>query len=168
MRPSLPPQAARDLLARVGELGAEELGAALTQYGVKAPDTKNDISAPFPFNLMFKCAPLRTLRLLRLLCCSCWTAPALQMLALPLDHPLPATLPLIEPSLPGSPARRTSIGPRGDLVGYLRPETAQGIFVNFKDLLYYNGSKLPFAAAQVRRRGRVLGRCVIALAGWPL
>lgn len=47
-------QAARDLLARVGELGAEELGAALTQYGVKAPDTKNDISAPFPFNLMFK------------------------------------------------------------------------------------------------------------------
>ncbi len=50
----LPPQAARDLLARVGELGAEELGAALTQYGVKAPDTKNDISAPFPFNLMFK------------------------------------------------------------------------------------------------------------------
>ncbi len=47
---------------------------------------------------------------------------------------------------------RTSIGPRGDLVGYLRPETAQGIFVNFKDLLYYNGSKLPFAAAQVRPR----------------
>ena len=35
------------------------------------------------------------------------------------------------------------------MVGYLRPETAQGIFVNFKDLLYYNGSKLPFAAAQV-------------------
>ena len=33
---------------------------------------------------------------------------------------------------------RTSIGPRGDMVGYLRPETAQGIFVNFKDLLYYN------------------------------
>ena len=98
------------------------------------------------------------------------------------------------------PPHRTSIGPRGDLVGYLRPETAQvgvqrgagwaaavvavdcphhhakrscssegpcsalqsftllaclplppqGIFVNFKDLLYYNGSKLPFAAAQVR------------------
>lgn len=32
---------------------------------------------------------------------------------------------------------------------YLRPETAQGIFVNFKDLYYYNGSKLPFAAAQI-------------------
>lgn len=25
--------------------------------------------------------------------------------------------------------------------------------MNFKDLLYYNGSKLPFAAAQVRWRG---------------
>lgn len=35
------------------------------------------------------------------------------------------------------------------MVGYLRPETAQGIFVNFRDLLYYNGGKLPFAAAQI-------------------
>lgn len=25
----------------------------------------------------------------------------------------------------------------------------QGIFVNFRDLLYYNGGKLPFAAAQI-------------------
>lgn len=53
-RRPLAPQAARDLLARVGELGAADLGAALKQYGVKAPDTKNDISEPFPFNLMFK------------------------------------------------------------------------------------------------------------------
>jgi glycyl-tRNA synthetase len=43
------------------------------KYGVRAPDTNNDISDPFPFNLMFK----------------------------------------------------TSIGPRGDAVGFLRPETAQ-------------------------------------------
>ncbi len=27
---------------------------------------------------------------------------------------------------------QTSIGPSGDMVGFLRPETAQGIFVNFK------------------------------------
>ena len=27
---------------------------------------------------------------------------------------------------------KTSIGPKGDNVGYLRPETAQGIFVNFR------------------------------------
>lgn len=32
---------------------------------------------------------------------------------------------------------------------YMRPETAQGIFVNFKELYYYNGNKLPFAAAQI-------------------
>lgn len=47
---------------------------------MKAPDTGNDIGAPFAFNLMFK----------------------------------------------------TSIGPRGDMVGFMRPETAQGIFVNFR------------------------------------
>lgn len=61
-------------------MSAAELGEQLTKYGVKAPDTKNDISKPFPFNLMF----------------------------------------------------RTTIGPRGDSVGFLRPETAQGIFVNFR------------------------------------
>ena len=48
----------------------DTLAAKLKQYGAKAPDTGNDITNPFPFNLMFK----------------------------------------------------TSIGPRGDLVGYLRPE----------------------------------------------
>ena len=73
-------QEVKNLLATIEELDAPGLGAALTEYGVKAPDTGNDISAPFPFNLMFK----------------------------------------------------TSIGPRSDQVGYLRPETAQGIFVNFK------------------------------------
>ncbi|GBF92515.1 hypothetical protein Rsub_04619 [Raphidocelis subcapitata] len=87
----------KDLLAGVGEMDGAALGALITRFGIKAPDTKNDLSPPFPFNLMFK----------------------------------------------------TSIGPKGDMVGYLRPETAQGIFVNFRDLLYYNGSKLPFAAAQI-------------------
>uniref|UniRef100_A0A061R117 Glycine--tRNA ligase n=1 Tax=Tetraselmis sp. GSL018 TaxID=582737 RepID=A0A061R117_9CHLO len=86
------------ILAEVGEMNTpEKIGKYLTEFGVKAPDTGNDISAPFAFNLMFK----------------------------------------------------TSIGPKGDNVGFLRPETAQGIFVNFRDLLYYNGSKLPFAAAQI-------------------
>ena len=73
-------QEANHLLATVDELSSKQLGDALTSYGVKSPDTKNDISAPFPFNLMFK----------------------------------------------------TSIGPKGDQVGYLRPETAQGLFVNFR------------------------------------
>ncbi|GIX92978.1 glycine--tRNA ligase [Caerostris darwini] len=43
----------------------------------------------------------------------------------------------------------TSIGPTGNLKGFLRPETAQGIFVNFKRLLQFNQGRLPFAAAQI-------------------
>ena len=73
-------QEVEGLLRRIDELDAQQLGAALTAYEVTAPETKNGISAPFNFNLMF----------------------------------------------------RTSIGPKGDLTGFLRPETAQGIFVNFK------------------------------------
>ena len=86
-----------DVLARLDELGAEELGTQIAKYECKAPETGNEISDPYPFNLMFA----------------------------------------------------TSIGPRGDTKGYLRPETAQGIFVNFPRLLNYNGMKLPFAAAQL-------------------
>lgn len=43
----------------------------------------------------------------------------------------------------------TQIGPTGLIKGFLRPETAQGIFVNFKRLLEFNQGKLPFAAAQI-------------------
>jgi glycyl-tRNA synthetase len=43
----------------------------------------------------------------------------------------------------------TSIGPTGIIKGFLRPETAQGMFVNFKRLLEFNQGKLPFAAAQI-------------------
>ncbi|KAJ6216538.1 hypothetical protein RDWZM_007695 [Blomia tropicalis] len=43
----------------------------------------------------------------------------------------------------------TSIGPSGNVKGFLRPETAQGIFVNFKRLLEFNQRKIPFAVAQV-------------------
>merc|ERR1719290_580455 len=44
---------------------------------------------------------------------------------------------------------QTNIGPTGAVKGFLRPETAQGIFVNFKRLLEFNQGKLPFAAAQI-------------------
>ncbi|KAL2462294.1 Glycine--tRNA ligase 1 [Abeliophyllum distichum] len=87
----------RHVLAVLDDLSAEELGAKIKEYGITAPDTKNSLSDPYPFNLMFQ----------------------------------------------------TSIGPSGLSPGYMRPETAQGIFVNFKDLYYYNGNKLPFAAAQI-------------------
>jgi glycyl-tRNA synthetase len=83
--------------AQADNYNVDELHDALTKYGAKAPDTGNDISEPFPFNLMFP----------------------------------------------------TPIGPSGKEQGYLRPETAQGMFVNFKRLLEFNGGRLPFAAAQV-------------------
>ncbi|RHY91124.1 hypothetical protein DYB35_010391, partial [Aphanomyces astaci] len=41
------------------------------------------------------------------------------------------------------------IGPEGHNVGYLRPETAQGIFLNFRRLLEYNAGKIPFGCAQI-------------------
>ncbi|MED6183617.1 hypothetical protein PIB30_039364 [Stylosanthes scabra] len=87
----------KHVLATLDDLSAEALGAKIKEYGITAPETKNPLSDPYPFNLMFQ----------------------------------------------------TSIGPSGLSPGYMRPETAQGIFVNFKDLYYYNGNKLPFAAAQI-------------------
>lgn len=60
---------------------AEELHDMLKKYSVKSPtNPENELTQPFPFNLMFK----------------------------------------------------TTIGPEGTSVGYLRPETAQGLFVNFR------------------------------------
>ncbi|XVE63781.1 hypothetical protein DITRI_Ditri07aG0047500 [Diplodiscus trichospermus] len=87
----------KHVLAVLDDLSAEELGEKIREYGIVASDTKNPLSDPYPFNLMFQ----------------------------------------------------TSIGPSGLSPGFMRPETAQGIFVNFKDLYYYNGNKLPFAAAQI-------------------
>ncbi|KAL8481006.1 hypothetical protein ACS0TY_027515 [Phlomoides rotata] len=87
----------KHVLVVLDDLSSEELGRKIKEYGITAPDTKNSLSDPYPFNLMFQ----------------------------------------------------TSIGPSGLSPGYMRPETAQGIFVNFKDLYYYNGNKLPFAAAQI-------------------
>ncbi|XP_010495983.1 PREDICTED: glycine--tRNA ligase, mitochondrial 1-like [Camelina sativa] len=87
----------KNVLALLEDLSCQELGLKIKEYGITAPHTKNPLSDPYPFNLMFQ----------------------------------------------------TSIGPSGQSPGYMRPETAQGIFVNFRDLYYYNGKKLPFAAAQV-------------------
>ena len=43
----------------------------------------------------------------------------------------------------------TQIGPEGNLQGFLSPETAQGMFMNYRRLFDYNGHRFPFAAAQV-------------------
>ena len=43
----------------------------------------------------------------------------------------------------------SEIGPTGQFKGYLRPETAQGIFINFRKLIEYNNGRMPFSAAQI-------------------
>jgi glycyl-tRNA synthetase len=53
------------------------------------------------------------------------------------------------PCFPFNLMFKTSIGPEGTAVGFLRPETAQGLFVNFRRLLDANAGKMPFAAAQI-------------------
>ncbi|KAG8908276.1 Glycine--tRNA ligase 1, mitochondrial [Tulasnella sp. 403] len=48
----------------------------------------------------------------------------------------------------------SSIGPTGKVKGYLRPETAQGHFLNFIRLLAFNNGQIPFASAQIGRSFR--------------
>lgn len=84
-------------IARLDEVGASELNAMISKYGLTSPTTGSSLTFPSEFNLMFQ----------------------------------------------------TTIGPHASSRGFLRPETAQGIFVNFNDLYKYNGQRLPFAAAQI-------------------
>merc|ERR1719235_84358 len=79
-----------------------ELYAVFQKYGIKSPETGNDLSEPYEFNLMFP----------------------------------------------------TPIGPGGYLQGYLRPETAQGIFLNYKFCCEQNSNRLPFGVAQVGKAFR--------------
>ncbi|EPE08998.1 glycyl-trna synthetase 1 [Ophiostoma piceae UAMH 11346] len=48
----------------------------------------------------------------------------------------------------------TQIGPSGGLQGYLRPETAQGQFLNFSKLLEFNMQSMPFASASIGKSYR--------------
>jgi glycyl-tRNA synthetase len=49
---------------------------------------------------------------------------------------------------------KTQIGPGTQRRGYLRPETAQGIFIDFSRLLRFYRDKLPFGVAQVGKSYR--------------
>lgn len=49
---------------------------------------------------------------------------------------------------------KTNVGPLEGTTAYLRPETAQGIFVNFKNVLNSMRAKLPFGIAQVNKSFR--------------
>eukprot|EP00960_Hanusia_phi_P050080 759980-Hanusia_phi.AAC.6 len=98
----------KDLTA-ADSFSREELGAKIKEYGrvrlvasIKAPETGNELTDPYEFNLMFP----------------------------------------------------TPIGPSGLLQGYLRPETAQGIFLNYKFAAEQNSDKMPFGVAQIGKSYR--------------
>ncbi|KAH6564115.1 hypothetical protein BASA62_008050 [Batrachochytrium salamandrivorans] len=48
----------------------------------------------------------------------------------------------------------TQIGPTGQFKGFMRPETAQGHFLNFKKLLEFNNEQMPFASASIGKSFR--------------
>jgi glycyl-tRNA synthetase len=87
----------RKLNLAVDKMDEKELDEIIKKYKIKSPDTNNDLSPSYKFNLMFE----------------------------------------------------TPIGPQGTIRGFLRPETAQGHFVNFRKLLEFNGGKIPFASASI-------------------
>ncbi|PYH86604.1 glycyl-tRNA synthetase [Aspergillus uvarum CBS 121591] len=49
---------------------------------------------------------------------------------------------------------QTSIGPSSNMPGFLRPETAQGQFLNFHKLLDFNQQSMPFASASIGKSFR--------------
>ena len=61
----------------------------------------------------------------------------------------PATGADLLPCFPFNLMFATSIGPTGTAAGFLRPETAQGMFVNFRRLYDYNCGRMPMAVAQI-------------------
>lgn len=66
----------------------------------------------------------------------------------------PATDGPLEPPMAFNLMFETAIGPSGQLRGFLRPETAQGQFLNFNKLLEFNNSKTPFASASIGKSFR--------------
>ena len=108
-------------MVQLDNYGAEDMKSIIQEFNIKSPLTGNELSDPMEFNLMFQASNSCFLIIFR--------ASTFQPLS------------LIFP--------QTHIGPTGLLKGFLRPETAQGIFVNFKRLLEFNQGRLPFAAAQV-------------------
>ena len=66
----------------------------------------------------------------------------------------PATGEALEPPIEFNLMFETAIGPSGQLKGYLRPETAQGQFLNFNKLLDFNNERMPFASASIGKSFR--------------
>jgi glycyl-tRNA synthetase len=84
--------------------------------------------------------------------------PAEDVAELIADHEI--ACPNCDTALAGEPVEdfnlmfETNIGPGSASPGYLRPETAQGIFVEFPQLAEYARNQLPFGVAQIGRAYR--------------
>ena len=61
----------------------------------------------------------------------------------------PETGNALAPAVPFNLMFECQIGPTGYVKGYLRPETAQGIFLNFRRLVEFNNGRMPCAGAQL-------------------
>lgn len=66
----------------------------------------------------------------------------------------PVTGDKLDPPMAFNLMFETAIGPSGQLKGYLRPETAQGQFLNFNKLYDFNNLKMPFASAAIGKSFR--------------
>ncbi|CCH61850.1 hypothetical protein TBLA_0F03110 [Henningerozyma blattae CBS 6284] len=66
----------------------------------------------------------------------------------------PVTFEPLQPPTAFNLMFETAIGPSGQLKGFLRPETAQGQFLNFNKLLDFNSGKVPFASASIGKSFR--------------
>ena len=86
-----------ELLIKVDNFEEKEIDEVIEKNKIRSPDTGNELSKSYKFNLMFE----------------------------------------------------TQIGPSGGCRGFLRPETAQGHFVNFKHLLDFNSNRIPFGSASI-------------------
>ena len=85
------------LYIKVDNFDENEIDETIEKYKICSPDTGNELSKSYKFNLMFE----------------------------------------------------TQIGPTGGCRGFLRPETAQSHFINFKYLLDFNNNRIPFGSASI-------------------
>ncbi|ODV88339.1 hypothetical protein CANCADRAFT_144750 [Tortispora caseinolytica NRRL Y-17796] len=83
-----------------------------------------------------------------------YSGPELGDLMKKFDIRNPATGGELTPPMEFNLMFETAIGPSGQLKGYLRPETAQGQFLNFSKLLESNNLRMPFASAAIGKSFR--------------
>ncbi|KAI0998115.1 Glycine--tRNA ligase 1 [Podosphaera aphanis] len=83
-----------------------------------------------------------------------YSGPELGELIIKHDLKNPTTGVLPAPPVSFNLMFQTSIGPSSNAPGYLRPETAQGQFLNFAKLLEFNQNQMPFASASIGKSFR--------------